>query len=243
MISLRIMADSISPPRSARYSIICSTFILPFSMEDEAAPAFSIAFMLSIIAVISSASVLMRTGLPESISFCMSAIKFCTPVDTASTVATPIMPIEPAKQTSKVRLSLESRFRADSLNADQKESFAFFVLGFCVSAIAACASFSLVSFSFAGSFSSSVSPPNGLESATTSPSSNFMMRVEYFSASSGLCVTIITRRSFEISCIRSIICTEVTVSSAPVGSSASSISGSFTSARAIATRWHCPPDN
>src|SRR5204862_7570652 len=29
----------------------------------------------------------------------------------------------------------------------------------------------------------------------------------------------------------------------PVGSSASRIEGSFTSARAIATRWRCPPDS
>ena len=65
------------------------------------------------------------------------------------------------------------------------------------------------------------------------------MRVEYCSASSGLCVTIMTRRSAEISFKSSIICTLVLLSSAPVGSSASTISGSFMRARAMATRCRC----
>ena len=69
-----------------------------------------------------------------------------------------------------------------------------------------------------------------------------MIREEYFSASSGLCVTIIISLSLEIFLSISIICTLVSVSSAPVGSSARSISGSFTSALAIATRCICPPD-
>ena len=44
-------------------------------------------------------------------------------------------------------------------------------------------------------------------------------------------------------CFRSsMTCTDVSLSSAPVGSSASKISGSLTSARAIATRCICPPD-
>ena len=51
-----------------------------------------------------------------------------------------------------------------------------------------------------------------------------------------------TRRSLEISRIRSMTCTLVAESSAPVGSSASRISGSFTRARAMATRCICPPD-
>ena len=41
---------------------------------------------------------------------------------------------------------------------------------------------------------------------------------------------------------RSMTCRLVSLSSAPVGSSARRISGSFTSARAIATRCICPPD-
>ena len=43
--------------------------------------------------------------------------------------------------------------------------------------------------------------------------------------------------------MRSIIWIEVTVSKAPVGSSANRISGSFTKALAIATLWHCPPES
>ena len=82
----------------------------------------------------------------------------------------------------------------------------------------------------------------GSESLCISPSSNRMMRVEYCLARSGLCVTIMTNRSFAISCKRFMICTLVTESKAPVGSSASKISGLFTKARAIATRCICPPD-
>ena len=62
-----------------------------------------------------------------------------------------------------------------------------------------------------------------------------MILVEYLSASSGLCVTIMMSFFFATSRSMSIICTEVSESSAPVGSSARRISGSFTSARAIAT--------
>ena len=83
----------------------------------------------------------------------------------------------------------------------------------------------------------------GLESLLISPSNNLTIRVEYFSANSGLWVTIITSFSFAISLINSIIWIDVTVSNAPVGSSANSISGSFTRALAIATLWHWPPDN
>ena len=58
------------------------------------------------------------------------------------------------------------------------------------------------------------------------PSKRRIILVEYCSASSGLCVTIIIRRSLAISFKISIICTLVSVSNAPVGSSASKISGS-----------------
>ena len=86
--------------------------------------------------------------------------------------------------------------------------------------------------------SSSSSSEKGLLSSITNPSTRRMILDEYSTAISGLCVTIITRRSPEISRIRSIICFEVAVSSAPVGSSARRISGSFTNALAIATLWH-----
>ena len=82
----------------------------------------------------------------------------------------------------------------------------------------------------------------GFESSVTFPSNNFIILVEYFSASSGLCVTIIISLSFEISFKISITCTLVDESNAPVGSSARSMSGSFTNALAIATLCICPPD-
>ena len=50
------------------------------------------------------------------------------------------------------------------------------------------------------------------------------------------------RRFWEMRLRISITCTLVSLSSAPVGSSASRMSGSFTSARAMATRCICPPD-
>ena len=80
-------------------------------------------------------------------------------------------------------------------------------------------------------------------SSITSPSKSLMIRVEYCSASSGLCVTIMTSLSREISFNSSIICTLVLLSSAPVGSSASTISGSFINALAIATLCACPPES
>ena len=83
----------------------------------------------------------------------------------------------------------------------------------------------------------------GSESSTILPSFNLMIRVEYCSASSGLCVTITTKRSFATSRNSSITCIPVSLSNAPVGSSASSILGSLTSARVIATRCICPPDS
>ncbi len=75
-----------------------------------------------------------------------------------------------------------------------------------------------------------------------SPSSIRMIREEYRSASSGLWVTIIISRSLEISFKISMTCTLVSVSSAPVGSSARMMSGLFTSALAMATRCIWPPE-
>ena len=82
----------------------------------------------------------------------------------------------------------------------------------------------------------------GLESSIIFPSRTFTIRVAYSSASSGLCVTITTSLSFATSFRSSITWTLVSESSAPVGSSASKISGSLINARAIATRCICPPD-
>lgn len=75
------------------------------------------------------------------------------------------------------------------------------------------------------------------------PSNIFTILVEYFSANSGLWVTMIINLSFEISFKISIICTLVLVSNAPVGSSAKIISGLFTKALAMATLCICPPDS
>jgi hypothetical protein len=94
----------------------------------------------------------------------------------------------------------------------------------------------------AGSISISFSE-YGFESLITDPSSSFIILLAYLSARSGLCVTIITSLSLAISFSISIICTLVSESSAPVGSSARTISGSFTRARAIATLCICPPES
>ena len=67
------------------------------------------------------------------------------------------------------------------------------------------------------------------------------MRVAYSFASSGLWVTMMTRRSWAICLRSSITWRPVSVSSAPVGSSARRISGLLTRALAMATRCICPP--
>ena len=90
---------------------------------------------------------------------------------------------------------------------------------------------------------SSSSPTTGSESEMMRPSASSTMRVAYWWANSGLWVTMITRRWRATSCSRSITCTDVVESNAPVGSSASTISGSLISARAMATRCICPPDS
>src|SRR6516165_6690189 len=76
------------------------------------------------------------------------------------------------------------------------------------------------------------------------PSANSIVRPAYRAARSGLWVTSTSvwpdrLRSSSSSPISSL----VAVSSAPVGSSASSIAGWLTSARAIATRCRWPPDS
>ena len=84
---------------------------------------------------------------------------------------------------------------------------------------------------------------HGIVSAVTCPSWRRTMRVEYCWASSGLCVTMITRRSWLSSLRISMIWTEVAESRAPVGSSARMISGLLTMARAMATRCIWPPES
>ena len=99
----------------------------------------------------------------------------------------------------------------------------------------------LGAYASSDSFASS-SSENGAESSMILPSNSFTILVEYLSASSGLCVTMMTSFSSAISFNSSIIWTLVSESRAPVGSSASRISGSLINALAIATRCICPPD-
>ena len=78
----------------------------------------------------------------------------------------------------------------------------------------------------------------------TCPSTSRIVRAAYRSARAGSWVTSTSVCPPALSCrsSRPISC-PVAVSSAPVGSSASSSSGAFTSARAIATRCRWPPDS
>ena len=130
--------------------------------------------------------------------------------------AMPIMPIEPAKEVKTVlpflvRRLLKLNARAVINDIDD-----------------------LPIFLCSGSFSLSCTS-RGLVSPVIFPSARLTTRLAYFSASSGLCVTMITSLSFATSFSKSITCMLVSESNAPVGSSAKSISGSFTNARAIAT--------
>lgn len=79
-------------------------------------------------------------------------------------------------------------------------------------------------------------------SEITFPSLSSMMRSAYNSANSRSCETTRTSLSSESFFSVSKTCRPVAESSAPVGSSAMMISGSLTSARAIATRCFCPPE-
>ena len=79
-------------------------------------------------------------------------------------------------------------------------------------------------------------------SPVTLPSRMRIIRVEYSSASWALWVTIMMSRSWEISFKISMTWTLVSLSRAPVGSSARMMSGSLTRARAMATRCIWPPD-
>ena len=155
----------------------------------------------------------------------MSLMYAFTPVDTDRISAMPMMPIEPANEVSRVRAFLV--FRLLKLNAsDVTNDIDARPIVLCT---AGCSAVS--------------STTNGSESERITPSRRLTMRVAYCSASSGLWVTMTTRRSLATSLSRFMICTDVSESSAPVGSSARTMSGSLTSARAIATRCIWPPDS
>ena len=132
------------------------------------------------------------------------------------------MPIDPANAVIKVRPFLVIRLFRDNARAVKNDMEVF-----------------LPPVPFPAF---SETPSKGSESLFTSPSSRRIILVEYCSARSGLWVTIMISLSFAISLRISIICTLVSESSAPVGSSARMMSGSFTRARAMATRCICPPD-
>ena len=165
----------------------------------------------------------MVSGYIESVSSSTFLMYSFVPFASARIAAIPIMPIEPANAVISVRPFLVMRLlneRPSAVRSDievLREGLA--------------------------SRRATLATSNGSESAVTWPSANSTIRVAYWWASSGLCVTIITRRSCATSLSKSITCTEVDESSAPVGSSASRISGSFTRARAIATRCICPPES
>ena len=148
-----------------------------------------------------------------------------TPVDTDRISAMPMMPIDPANEVRSVRAFLVFRLLKLSASEVANDIDALPIV-LCTAGLALASSIS-----------------NGAESERITPSRRLTMRVAYCSASSGLWVTMTTRRSLATSLSRFMICTEVSESSAPVGSSASTMSGSLTSARAMATRCIWPPES
>ena len=145
----------------------------------------------------------------------------------------PMMPMDPAKAVSRVRPFLVNRFfreRPKDVAKDMEGLRIFFPRPASSSAASAARS------------ASSSSGVRGLESLMTSPSSTWVIREEYCRGRAGLWVTMTISRSLLISFSSSITWTLVSVSRAPVGSSARMMSGLFTRARAMATRCICPPD-
>ena len=137
----------------------------------------------------------------------------------------PIIPIDPANAVSNVRAFFVFRLLKLKESAVRKDMEAFPIF-LCSGA----------------SISSSRITYSSL-SEIIFPSFRFTMRVAYSCANSGLWVTITTRRSRATSFSNSMTCTLVSLSSAPVGSSARRISGSLTSALAMATLCIWPPES
>ena len=162
------------------------------------------------------------------------------PDESESTIAMPIMPILPAKDVSAVRIFLVDRLFAESLIALSYD------IDVCFSCLPCLKKFliRLIKF-FSLSFNGSGGMPhsNGLVSLTTTPSFILTILSAYSSARSSLCVTIMTSLSLDRFFRMSMTCCELSLSSAPVGSSASRILGLFTMALAIATRCICPPES
>ena len=164
-------------------------------------------------------------GYCESVCRSVLLIYSLTPFESDKISAMPMMPMEPAKATRMVLAFLVLKLLKLNESAVRNPIEA------------------LPRFLWTGVMAlASASGSNGSLSSVMCPSLSLTILVAYSSASSGLCVTMTTRRSLATSFKRSMTCTLVSVSSAPVGSSARRISGSFTSALAIATRCIWPPD-
>ena len=147
------------------------------------------------------------------------------PLDSAMMSAMPMMPMDPAKEVRMVLALFVPRLLSDRDRAVSGDMRVFFI------------------FTPLSSLPPALSGSNGSLSPVIMPSLRVMIRVEYFSASSGLWVTMMTRRSEAISFSISMTAMPVAESRAPVGSSASRMSGSLTSARAMATRCIWPPES
>ena len=167
----------------------------------------------------------MDSGYWDRVCASILSIYVLIPLESDKIKAMPMMPIEPAKATSTVLVFFVQRLLKLNASAVRKLIDA------------------LPRFLWIGTNASAFS--SGLKGSLSSvilPSLSLTILVAYSSASSGLCVTITTRRSFATSLRRSMTWMLVSVSSAPVGSSARRMSGSLTSALAIATLCIWPPD-
>ena len=191
-----------------------------------------------------------------NVSVCKFEMYKLNPLERDKTRAIPIIPILPAKPVKKVLPFLVKRFLKLSLIAVQNdmEVFSFFLFtptfvselsseislaNTCFSLIFSESAPFMLLFFFAVILFTVLFP----SSETTFPSRKFIILELYSSASAPLCVTIITSFSSAIFFKSSIICSLVSLSNAPVGSSARIISGLFTSALAIATLCICPPES
>ena len=170
------------------------------------------------------------------------------PLDTESMSAMPMIPMLPAKAVRNVRAFLVMRLLSESLRAvpmdmDLLRRPAARPPRFAGKARAAPSMPAAPAAATAAAAPIGIAPgTNGSLSLITLPSDSLTILVEYASARSGLCVTMMTSLVFEISFSMLMTWVLVSVSRAPVGSSASMISGSFIRARAMATRCTWPPD-
>ncbi len=119
-------------------------------------------------------------GYDVIVSFSTDVIYDCTPLDSDMISPMPMMPMLPANAVKNVLPFFVIKLLSESDKAVQND-----IEGFLSASLPASSKFS---------FSST-----GFESLTICPSLSSTIRVEYTCASSGLCVTITTRRSLAIS--------------------------------------------